>query len=83
MEIDWVTVDDDEDEDQEFNGAVSSEAPFWGDRVCWKDKAHALARKLYFISRQCLFHLPCSSLFEFPLVDSLLALLFTSLWNCP
>jgi serine/threonine-protein phosphatase 2A regulatory subunit B'' len=28
MEIDWVTVDEDEDEDQEFNGAVSSEAPF-------------------------------------------------------
>jgi len=28
MEIDWVTVDEDEEEEPEFNGAVSSEAPF-------------------------------------------------------
>lgn len=28
MEIDWVTVDDDEEEEPDFNGAVSSEAPF-------------------------------------------------------
>jgi len=28
MEIDWVTVDEDEEEEPEFNGAVTSEAPF-------------------------------------------------------
>mmetsp|Transcript_49069 Transcript_49069/g.55549 ORF Transcript_49069/g.55549 Transcript_49069/m.55549 type:complete len:593 (-) Transcript_49069:309-2087(-) len=28
MEIDWVTVDEDEDEEPEYNGTVSSEAPF-------------------------------------------------------
>jgi serine/threonine-protein phosphatase 2A regulatory subunit B'' len=28
MEIDWVTVDEDEQEEEEFSGAVSSEAPF-------------------------------------------------------
>lgn len=28
MEIDWVTVDEDEEEEPEFNGAITSEAPF-------------------------------------------------------
>jgi hypothetical protein len=28
MEIDWVTVDEDEEGSEEFDGAVSSEAPF-------------------------------------------------------
>ena len=28
MEIDWVTVDEDDEEEPEFNGAVTSEAPF-------------------------------------------------------